>query len=178
MTKLMIEFIQVMYKGGEMETSSILIDANDITSVEHEAYGTYSSVKKLGSCIVTNNGFTFKLINSYSDVRQALGQVGINSITCAHPYKAAVLSKQRNPRIIKELDQGIPSDYDVKKLLVCYDDNFYVVSSAVNEWSNETLIFKCDASGQVFDWNQVGGGVDATAEYVVENWDKYFYKTS
>ena len=106
MAKLIIEFIQVKYKDGEVKTSNILIDANEIAAVGYEEYGTNNSVNQLGTIVTLKNGSIFSLANRYSAVRSVLGRYGIESLTCDHPYECKDTETQGEKNMRMFLSDG------------------------------------------------------------------------
>ena len=65
------------------------------------------------------------------------------------------------------------------KALIYYNNEFYVVSEANNEFTGfqlETLIFKSNPDGTVVDYIEVGGGKYLTLNEVLDNIDEYLYQ--
>ncbi len=66
-----------------------------------------------------------------------------------------------------------------KKAVIYYNNEFYLVSEANNQFTGfhlETLIFRCDPVGEVSDFFEVGGGKGLTLEDVLGNIDEHLYK--
>ena len=65
------------------------------------------------------------------------------------------------------------------KVLIYYNNSFYVISQANNMFTNhvvETLIFKSEPDGSIIDYIEVGGGRGITLNEVLENIDEYIYQ--
>jgi hypothetical protein len=66
-----------------------------------------------------------------------------------------------------------------KKAVIYYNNEFYLVSEANNQFTGfrlETLIFRCDPTGQASDYFEVGGGKFLSLDDVLNNIDEYLYK--
>jgi hypothetical protein len=66
-----------------------------------------------------------------------------------------------------------------KKAVIYYNNEFYLVSEANNMLTGfrlETLIFRCDPTGEVSEYFEVGGGKYLTLDDVLENIDEHLYK--
>jgi hypothetical protein len=64
------------------------------------------------------------------------------------------------------------------KALIYYNNNFYMVSEANNQFTGyeaETLIFKSAPDGTVEDYIEVGGGKGLTLDEVLNNIDEHLY---
>ena len=64
------------------------------------------------------------------------------------------------------------------KALIYYNNEFYVVSQANNQFTNydtETLIFRSDAAGNVSDYIEVGGGRGLTLDEVLNNMKEHLH---
>lgn len=64
------------------------------------------------------------------------------------------------------------------KALVYYNNSFYMVSEANNQFTGyepETLIFKSAPDGTIEDYIEVGGGKGVVLDEVLNNVDEYLY---
>ena len=64
------------------------------------------------------------------------------------------------------------------KALIYYNNSFYVVSEANNQFTGyetETLIFKSAPDGTIEDYIEVGGGKGVVLDEVLNNVDEYLY---
>ena len=64
------------------------------------------------------------------------------------------------------------------KAVIYYNNEFYVVSEANNQFTGfqlETLIFKSNPDGSVIDYTDVGGAKGLTLNEVLDNIDEYLY---
>lgn len=63
-----------------------------------------------------------------------------------------------------------------KKAVIYYNNEFYLVSEANNQFTGfvlETLIFRCDPTGDVSDYIEVGGGKLLSLDEVLGNIGDY-----
>ena len=62
------------------------------------------------------------------------------------------------------------------KALIYYNNEFYLVSESDVPLSGlETLVFRCDPTGHVSSYMDVGGGRGITLDEVLNNVGKYMY---
>ena len=67
---------------------------------------------------------------------------------------------------------------NLNKAVIYYNNEFYLVSEANNEFTDfqqETLIFRCNPVGEVSDWGEIGGGKYVSLDEVLNNIIKYIY---
>ena len=65
------------------------------------------------------------------------------------------------------------------KAVIYYNNEFYVVSEANNQFTGfqlETMIFKSNPDGTVVDYCEVGGGKHVTLDEVLSNINEYLYQ--
>ena len=61
----------------------------------------------------------------------------------------------------------------IKRVLVHHKGKFYIVSE--NTALKETLIFSATPTGEVENWNEVGGGKGLTVEDVLADFEEQFF---
>ena len=61
----------------------------------------------------------------------------------------------------------------IRRVLVHHEGEFYVISE--NTALKETLIFSASPTGEVTNWNEVGGGGGLTVEEVLKDFEQFLY---